>query len=281
MDEIMARFLNRIFALLAILVVGLVIFLGAQVLLQKQSLNQQNQNQIVVSGDGKVYAKPDIATISFGVTAKAATVDAVTKNNTNKMNAVIDAIKKLGVAAKDIKTTNYNLTPVYNQKIILPTPVPLSSPDSGSVSSGSAIAMPYFPATKGSVLTGYSLEQEITVKIRDFAKIGNIITSATSNGANIADSLQFTIDNPDQYKNQAEASAITAAKANAAALAKASGIQLGKLINVQVNNYYYPMAYSTNSLKMGAGVADSAPTPTIQPGQQEIDETVNLTYQVK
>ena len=130
-------------------------------------------------------------------------------------------------------------------------------------------------------ITGYSLEQDVTVKIRDFTKIGDIMQATTNSGANLVGSLQFTVDNPDQYKNQAEASAIKAAKANADALVRASGISLGRLINVQEGNVYVPMAYSTNSLKMGAGVADSAPSPTIQPGQQEIDETVNLTYQVK
>jgi len=92
--------------------------------------------------------------------------------------------------------------------------------------------------------------------------------------------LQFSIDSPDQFKNQAQADAITKAKANAQSLVKASGISLGKLINVQVGNNYYPMAYSTNSMKLGAGDV-AAPSPVIQPGQQEIDVTVNLTYQVQ
>jgi len=123
------------------------------------------------------------------------------------------------------------------------------------------------------------LEQDVQVKIRNFTKIGDILSQATSKGANLAGDLQFTIDNPEQFKEEARAKAIAQAKANARNLAKESGINLGKIINVYEN--YYPIAYNTSIKAMGGGIPDSAPVPTIQPGQQEIDVTINLTYQVK
>ena len=275
MEKETEKLLDKTFILATVLVAVVILFLFVQMGYQQKMLEQKNTNQITVSGEGKIYAKPDVATVSFGVTAQASTVGDVTKSSTDKMNAIIAVIKQLGVADKDIQTTNYNLTPVYSNKIIIPMPaVPTNS---GAVSS----ALPYIPATTGSVLTGYSLEQDVQVKIRDFTKIGDIMSAATTAGANIVNSLQFTVDNPDQYKNQAEANAIAAAKVNVQSLVKASGIQLGKLINIQENNVYYPMAFSANSLQIGGGAAAAAPSPTIQPGQQEIDETVNLTYQVQ
>lgn len=113
MDEQINKLLNKTFILAVVLVAGVVLFLLAQMGFQQKMLDNQNQNQITVSGVGKVYAKPDVAIISLGVTTQGATVADVTNKNTTQMNAVIEAIKKLGVVDKDIQTTNYNLTPNY------------------------------------------------------------------------------------------------------------------------------------------------------------------------
>ena len=251
MEEQTTKLLNKTFTLAAILVVGILVFFVGQIILQDKSVNLQNQNQITVSGEGKIYAKPDVALVSLGVTTTGTTVAEVTKSNTDRMNAVIEAVKNLKIDEKDIQTTNYNLNPLYN-----------------------------WTEKYGNVFQGYTLEQNIQVKIRDFTKIGDVLSGATTKGANLVGSLQFTIDNPEQFKEQARAAAIKQAKANAQNLAKESGIGLGKLINVYEGYNSVPVTY--NSAKaMGGGVADSAPVPTVQPGQQEIDITINLTYQVK
>jgi uncharacterized protein YggE len=280
MEQDTIKFLNKVFMLSAILVVGVLVFFVGEMFLQQKTIEQQSNYQITVSGEGKVYAKPDVALVNLGVTTQATTVADVTKQNTDKMNAVIDAVKKMGVADKDIQTTNYSLTPVYDTNYLVPTSVPTA----GGVpmmypSSGSGTIMPVRGSSK---LTGYRLEQDVQVKIRDFTKVGDILSQSTAAGANLVGDLQFTIDNPEQFKEQARAKAIAQAKSNAQNLSKESGINLGKLINVY-ENYIYPMAYSANSLKgMGGGVSDATPpSPTIQPGQQEIDVTINLTYQVK
>ncbi|MCX6720887.1 MAG: SIMPL domain-containing protein [Candidatus Staskawiczbacteria bacterium] len=251
MEDTIKNLLNKSFMLAAILVVGVLVFFVGQIVLQNRAIDVQNQNQITVSGEGKIYAKPDIAVIDFGVKKEGLTVAEVTKSSTDKMNAVIEAVKALGVDEKDIKTTYYNLMPRYN-----------------------------WTEAQGQVFQGYTLSQNIQVKIRDFTKIGDILSKATLNGANLVNDLSFTIDNPEKFKEQARAEAIAKAKANAQNLAKESGLRLGKLINVYEGYNSYPVMY--NSAKaMGGGIAESAPVPTIQPGQQEINVTINLTYQVR
>lgn len=252
MEDQTKKFLDKTFMLAAILVVGILIFLVGQMIYQNKSLEQQNQNQITVSGEGKIYAKPDVAIVSLGVNTTGATVAAVTQSNTDKMNAVITAIKNLKIDEKDIQTTNYNLTPLYN-----------------------------YTEAAGRIFQGYTLDQNIQVKIRDFTKIGDVLSQATSNGANLTGDLQFTIDNPEQFKEQARAKAIAQAKANAQNLAKESGVNLGKLINVYESSNPYPVMYSNSAKGIGGGVPEAVPTPVIQPGQQEIDVTINLTYQVQ
>ena len=267
MDEQLKVFIMRGQLMVAILILGILVFFVGQIILQNKSIGLQNQNQVTVSGEGKVYAKPDVALISLGVTTTGKTVADVTKSNTDKMNAVIAAVKALKVDDKDIQTTNYNLTPNYENTTIY-TPVPMMYPIS---SGGSVITKP--------VLKGYSLEQDVQVKIRDFTKIGDILSQATASGANLVGDLQFTIDNPEQFHEQARAEAIKQAKSNAQNLANESGVNLGKLINVYEGYNPGPIMY--NSMKTtGLAAPEAASVPTIQPGQQEIDVTINLTYQV-
>jgi len=277
MEEQTIKFLNKVIMLTAVLVVGIIVFLGAEVAYQAKSLDQQNQNQITVSGQGKVYAKPDIALVSLGVTTQSATVADVTKNNTDKMNAVIDAVKALKIDEKDIQTTNYSLTPVYENYT---TPV-YDSPTASSSGLGMSAVSPGFPVRTGTTLKGYKLEQNIQIKIRDFTKIGDVLAQGTAKGANLVGDLQFTIDNPEQFKDQARAKAIDQAKTNAKNLAKESGINLGKIINIYENSYNYAPTMLSSTKAMGAGIADSISIPTIQPGQQEIDVTINLTYKIR
>ncbi|MDP3883050.1 MAG: SIMPL domain-containing protein [Candidatus Staskawiczbacteria bacterium] len=242
---------NRFFIIIAILVLGVLVFFVGQMAYQFQSLDRQNINQVTVSGQGKVYVKPDIAMVNLGVTTTGVTTADVIKRNTEKMNAVIQAVKDSGVEEKDIQTTNYSLSPLYN-----------------------------YTEAAGRIFQGYTLEQNLQVKIRDFAKVGDILQQAVSKGANLTSNLQFTIENPEQFKQEARAKAIEQAKANATDLVKASGIELGKIVNIY-ENYNYPMYDSYKALGMGGASSESIPSPVIQPGQTEIDITVNLTYRIK
>ena len=263
MEEQTAKFLNKTFMLTAVLIVGILVFLVGQMMYQSRLLDQQNTNQITVSGEGKVYAKPDVALVNLGVTTQATTVADVTKNNTSKMNAVLEAVKELGIDSKDIQTTNYNLSPNYESK-------------------SAVYIMPSMPVEREGAprIVDYTLSQNIEIKIRDFSKIGDVLSDSTAAGANVVGSLQFTIDNPQQFRDQARAEAIKKAKESAQNIASSAGIILGKLVNVYENYYPYPV-YS-KAVGMGGAAPDSTVSiPVIEPGQQEINVTVHLTYKVK
>ena len=251
MDEQTTKLLNKTFTLAAILVVGVLVFFVGQLGFQSKTLELQNADQITVSGAGKIYAKPDVATITLGLKTDGQTVKDITQTNTTIMNKILKELKDLGISDKDVQTVQYYVAPQYN-----------------------------WTEKGGTVPNGYTVEQDVQVKIRDFDKIGDVLSIAANHGANTISGLQFTIDNPEQFKDQARAKAIAQAKANAQNLAKESGLKLGKLINVYESSSPYPVMY--NSAKaVGGGVMESAPVPTVQPGQQEIDITINLTYQVK
>src|SRR3989338_6919563 len=109
----------------------------------------QFKNTISVSGEGKVVAKPDIGQVSLSVISDATTVAAAQKDNTDKMNRVIQAMKDLGIKEEDMKTSSYNISPRYQ----------------------------YSPNGRSDII-GYEVAQNMDVKIRDLTKVSDILGKA-------------------------------------------------------------------------------------------------------
>ncbi|MEK7540882.1 MAG: SIMPL domain-containing protein [Patescibacteria group bacterium] len=244
------EFSNRVFALAAVLIIVIAISYLGQTMYQFSSLPQNFPQEITITGEGKVFVKPDIVLVNLGVQTEAKkSADAVNKNN-EKMNAIIKAIKDLGVDEKDIKTSTYNLYPIYDY------------PESGRI------------------FVGYSLDQQISVKIRDFDKISDILDKATAEGTNTISDLQFTIDDLEKIKADAREKAIEQAKAKALVLVNQAGLKLVKLINISEG-----YASSPEPMYGRGGGMDTfekaTVAPNIQPGQSEINTTVYLTYRVR
>jgi len=217
------------------------------------ALKNNNQDRFSVVGSGTVYAKADIANIEVGLnTGTKKTAAEATVESTNKMNAITTELTKLGVADKDMQTSNYTLSPVYN-----------------------------YTNTKGQELTGYEVTQTLTLKIRDLTKIGDIITKTTEQGANQVGNISFTIDDEFALKNQARELAISKAKEKATLIAAQSGMKLGAVKSVIENAdpVVSPIMYTNAKLDMTAGSAQTV-TPNIQTGQNEIKVDVTLVYEV-
>ncbi|MDO8530197.1 MAG: SIMPL domain-containing protein [bacterium] len=240
------------------------------VISQFGALPQNAPHEISVSGEGKAYVKPDVALISFGVSTQAKTSqDAVNQNN-EKMNAVIAAIKGQGVEDKDIQTTLYNLSPVYDYPVIY-------QPAMGSAPTRDmAISPSYVQGQR--VVSGYSLDQQVSVKIRNFDNINAILDKASVAGANTIGQLNFTVDDMEKVQAEARSAAIKKAKEKAKSMVSGTGLRLGKLVNISEGYGGYPQPMYAESLaKDSMGSA----APQIQTGQMEVNITVSLTYQVK
>lgn len=239
-------------------VISLIILaVTAIVIVTMVGVNKKNdQDRFSVVGSGTVYAKADIANISVGLkTGAKKTAAEATLDSTTKMNNIIAEVKKLGIEDKDIKTSDYNLSPVYN-----------------------------YTNDKGQELIGYEVTQTLTLKIRDLSKIGDVISKTTAQGANQVGNISFTIDDEFALKNQARELAITKAKEKAVLIAKQSGMKLGEIKSVVENSdpVISPMAYTNAKMDLsfaGGGVAVTS--PSIQSGQNEIKVDVTLVYEVK
>ncbi|MDD5397264.1 MAG: SIMPL domain-containing protein [Candidatus Moranbacteria bacterium] len=238
------------------LLIGLVVVAVGAVLIVALVTAGKNkeQDRFLVLGSGIVNAKADIANINVGLkTGAKKTAAEATQEATLKMNNIIEALKNLKVDEKDIKTSDYNLNPVYN-----------------------------WTDGKGQELVGYEVAQTLTLKIRDLNNISEVIARTTEQGANQIGNISFTIDDEFALKNQARELAIEKAQEKAAMIAKQSGMKLGSIKNVVENENQDVRPVFANA-KMDASASGNAPlpAPSIQTGQNEIRVDVTLTYEVK
>lgn len=244
-------------AIVALVMISSVIWLLADVA-QKAD---QTTDTITVSGTGTVYTKPDLALATVSVVSEAKTVEEAMADNTEKMNAVIDSVKSQGVDEKDLKTINFSIYPRYEY-------------ERTAVDTYSS----YYPSGKR-VLVGYDVNQSLQVKIRDLTKIGAIIQGATDEGANEVSDLQFTLDEEDAIKAQARKEAIDKAKAKAKELSKELGIKLVKISSFNESGSM-PNYYSYDTKAVASGMGGAAPEASIQTGENKIEVTVSITYEI-
>lgn len=206
---------------------------------------------ISISGEGKVLVKPDIGQVSLSVVTQAPTVSKATSDNNDKMNAINQAMKDMGISEDDLKTTSYNISPNYQY------------------SNGK------------STIIGYQIAQALEVKIRDLDKTSQILDKAASLGANQVGSLSFTVDDPEKAKEEAREKAIDNAKEKAGSLAKLLGITLGRVVGFDESSGGTPPVPVYNDMLGKGGGSEIASAPVVQTGQNEITVDVNLQYEVR
>ena len=208
------------------------------------SVTTNKTDTFSVTGEGKVSVPPDIAIVSVGVQAQGATVKIAQDQLNTKMNAVTAAVKKVGIADKDIQTSNYSLYPVYDTR-----------------------------------LTGYQASSNLIIKVRAIDSANTVIDSATAASANQVGGITFDVDDKTKAENAARLLAVADAKTKAQNAAKIAGFSLGKIIN-----YSEDFGNSPRPIPMLAktNIADSNSAPTqVNPGTNEITVTVQLSYQIQ
>lgn len=228
-----------------------------------KSIQPSSYRSFLVSGEGKVTAIPDVAQFTFSVISQGKKDIAVLqKENTDKTNQVITFLKDQKIDEKDIKTQNYNLEPRYQY---------YDCTRPGLVGSASPCPPPE--------IVGYTITQTVSVKIRDFGKIGKVVGGVVENGANVVSQLSFTINDPTSIENQAREKAIAQAREKAKLVAKAGGFRVGRLISIDEGYVpYYAYGLGAGDIKL-----ESAPsaTPTIEPGSQEVIVNITLRYEIQ
>jgi len=211
------------------------------------------QAGIWVTGEGKVMAVPDIATLRLGIEAQEATVAEAQTQASEAMDRVMAALIDNEVADRDIQTQYFSIHKVTrwdetkNQEIVI----------------------------------GYRVTNMVTAKIRDIDKAGLIIDAVAVAGGDLTriDSISFSIDDPSVYFGEAREEAMADAEAKAEQLASLAGVRLGKPTYISESGYLPPPIYPRVAYE-GVPMPAPAPPPPISPGEMEISLTVQIAYAI-
>lgn len=239
-------------------------------------------NVITVSGEGEVFAVPDIAEFTYAVFAEAKTVADAQEAAAQKGNAVLAFLKSNGVSEKDIKTTSYSANPKYewtNQ----PTPLGAEiQPMGGSVTGSAGVAYPeYYPGPRNQVIVGYEVRQTVTVKVRDTEKVGALLAGVGEKGATDIYGPTFTIDDEDELQREARKEAIADAQEKAKQLADDLGVRLVRVVSFSENGGgYYPMFAKGMGMDMAVS-SEAREVPEIPLGENKISAYVSITYEIR
>lgn len=204
--------------------------------------------QLTAAGQGKVYLVPDLAMVSIGVHSEAATVGEALKNNNAQADAIQKALVALGIDAKDIQTSVFNVYPQqrFDQK--------------GEPSS-----------------TIYVVDNTVSVTVRDLSKLGGLLDKVVASGANSIHGIQFDVKDKSKAVAEARKMAIDDARSQAQALAQDAGVQLGPL---QTLNVSQDSQMNSIALAKGGMVAADTSVP-VSSGQFLITMDATLTYEIK
>ena len=196
-----------------------------------------------------VEADPDIVTVGSGVTTQARTAVEAMRTNAAAMQAVIDRIKALGIAERDIQTTGISLGAMYD----------------------------YNQQTQRQVFRGYQASNRVSIKLRRIERIGEVLDALVAAGATDLSGPDWSIDDDTAARAQARRQAMATARAQALEYARAAGYSDIRLLEISESlTPQPPMPYLR---QVRAEAAADASTPT-QPGLIQAGVTVRVTYEL-
>lgn len=172
---------------------------------------------ITVTGEGTVETAPDMATISLGVTSTARTAALAMAENAAQLSAVLENLKAAGIEARDLQTSGLSLGPNWSN------------------SSGGS-----------SRIDGYTASNQLSVRVRDLAKLGAILDAAVKDGANTLNNVQFGVADPAPMLDEARKRAVANARHRAELLTGAAGVALGPIASITESGSYNPQPQFQN-----------------------------------
>jgi uncharacterized protein YggE len=198
---------------------------------------------------GEVKRVPDIATISAGVVTQAVDARSALAENSTRMARVVAALRRAGVAERDLSTAQISLSPQYR-----------------------------YDDNQPPVITGYQASNSVSIRFRDISMSGTILDTLASQGANQINGPSLSIDKPGAALDEARLSAMTEARARADLYARASGQTVRRIVAISesADEQVRPMPMM---LQRGMAMDASAKTEVL-PGEQAVGVTVSVTFEL-
>lgn len=206
-----------------------------------------------VSAEGKITRTPDLASFSAGVVSQGKTASEALAANSADMSRVIAALKRAGIADRDIQTSNLSLNPVYQPQRNLPD---------GTID-------PPQPR-----IVGYQANNTVNVRQRNLKDFGKVIDTLVTAGANQVNGPSFEVENPDPALDGARTAAMQKARARAELYARAAGLKVSRILSISESGGWSPPQPVMYRM---AAMDGAPPAPPVQAGELQL--SVNVTVQ--
>lgn len=230
---------------------------------EKMQYLDQNPALISVSGEGEVFAVPDIGQFSFSVQAEASDAATAQEESGTTINEIISFLQDRGITQEDIKTTNYNLFPQYRYEERICTPGTFCGPGER-------------------VQDGFQVSQTVEVKVRDTDSASAVITGVGERGATNISGLNFVVDDTDALVAQARADAIIDAKEKAQTLADDLGVRLVKITGFyEEDGRYAPQPAMMRSMAFEESADAGFGGAELPMGEEQTTARVTITYEIR
>ena len=206
------------------------------------------ERAVSVSATGSVAAEPNVAHVSAGIVSEADTAKDALARNTTAMAKLLDGLKGLGIAPRDMQTVAFNVEPRYTQP----------------------------KEERPAVISGYRVVNQVRLAVRDVKRLGEILDQAIALGANDIRSIAFDVDKAETLKDDARRQAMDNARRRADLYAKAAGAQLGPVLRIAEDVRALAAARPTSFGR--AAIAAEVP---IEAGTRTLEVEVHVTYVLK
>jgi uncharacterized protein YggE len=219
-----------------------------------------NSALLSVSAEGQSRRSPDLALFSAGVVTQADTAAEALAANSRRMERVVAALKQAGIADRDIQTSAISLQPRYTN------PEPPRPYD--------GVQKPEAPR-----IVGYEAHNNVQVRVRRLDRMGRIIDTLVSEGANQVNGPSFTLDEPSAALDEARTEAVANARKRAELYASAAGMRVERILTISEGGGYYPMQ---EVFAVGRGaMAPPPPPPTpVAPGELTLGVSVSVQFEL-
>lgn len=223
-----------------------------------------------LTASGQSRRTPDLAMFNAGVVTQGKSAAEALSENNRRMEAVVAALRRAGVAERDIQTSSINLNPRYWH------------PEREAMMRARQMGEPPAPPTEPLAprIVGYDARNNVQVRVRRVGEMGKIIDTLASAGANEVHGPQFTMDQPRAALDEARTAAVAEARQRAELYAKAAGMRVVRIVSITEAGGFYPMHGAITVT--GSSMADFAapPPPPVSPGELTLGVNVSVQFEL-
>lgn len=226
---------------------------------------------LVVSGEGQSRRVPDVALFSAGVVTQGKTGGEALSANAARMDEVVRALKRAGIADRDIQTSALSLQPQY------------SNPEQEAQMQARLSRQPYVPPAQPQAprIIGYEARNNVQVRVRKLGAMGSIIDTLVSAGANQVDGPSFTLDDSKAALDEARVEAVKEARSRAELYARAAGLRISRILSISEGGGYYPPQPVMVTGRFAGSAAPPPPPSPVAPGELTLGTTVSVQFALR